>query len=142
MKDMTRDEIISFIKEWTWGTLIAVDGEGPYAVEVSYGTDGEYIYCGTKPGGKMYECVNANQNVAFKVCDSDRSCSKWNAVIIQGKAERLTKIDDIRYSHRCIVKSMGLRKGAFDHMAEEVAANPESNSLRIPLKNISGKRIG
>ena len=45
MRDMTKEEIIEFITTWTWGTLIGVEGDKPYAVELSYGTDGKYIYC-------------------------------------------------------------------------------------------------
>ena len=41
MRHMTREEIIEFIKHYTWGTLIGVEPDGrPYAVELSYGFDG------------------------------------------------------------------------------------------------------
>ncbi|MFC1671300.1 pyridoxamine 5'-phosphate oxidase family protein [Spirochaetota bacterium] len=142
MRDMTREEIISFIKKWTWGTLIGVESAVPYAVEVSYGTDGEYIYCGTRPGGRMSRCIRENQNVVFKICDSDRSCSRWYAVIVEGIAERMTGEEDVLYSVRRIAAGMGLRENAFDAMAKEVAKNGDSNSLRIPLTRISGKTIG
>ena len=57
MGKMTAPEAVDFIKSWAWGTLIGVEGNKPYAVEVSYGTDGEYIYCGSKPGGRMTKCL-------------------------------------------------------------------------------------
>ena len=41
MRDMTQTEIIDFIKYFTWGTLIGVEGDKPYAVELSYGFDGD-----------------------------------------------------------------------------------------------------
>lgn len=44
MRDMTEKEIRDFIEEWTWGTLIGVDGDKPYAIEVTYASDGEYIH--------------------------------------------------------------------------------------------------
>jgi len=31
VRDMTKDEIMEFIKTWTWGTLIGVEGNNPYA---------------------------------------------------------------------------------------------------------------
>ncbi len=44
MRHMTREEIIDFIKYYTWGTLIGVEpGGSPYAVELSYGFDGDAI---------------------------------------------------------------------------------------------------
>ena len=33
------------------GTLIAIDNDRPYAIELSYATDGEFIYCGSMPAG-------------------------------------------------------------------------------------------
>jgi hypothetical protein len=142
LKDMSRKEIVSFIKDWTWGTLIAVEGNNPYAVEVSYGTDGKYIYCGTRPGGRMWKCIGDNPNVVFKICDSDRSCNRWHAVLVEGIAQRLTSREDILFSCRCIASQMGLQKESFDRIAGHVALDPRSNSLKIPLTDISGKAIG
>ena len=142
MREMNKEEILSFIKNWTWGTLIALDGSGPYAIEVSYGTDGEYIYCGSRPGGRMYRCIKENPKVAFKICDTDKSCSKWHAVIIEGDAEKLTEFDDILNALRTIAAGMGYPENAFDKMAGEIAKNPESNSLKIPLSTISGMAMG
>ncbi len=138
MRNMTKSEIMDFIKFWTWGTLIAVEDHHPYAVELSYGTDGLFIYCGSRPGGRMARCILKNPNVAFKICDSDRSYSRWRAVLIEGKAERLTSYEDILYAVRCIARQRGLDERAFDAIAEKVFLHPESNSLRISLQKISG----
>lgn len=138
MRKMTNSEIMDFIKSWTWGTLIAVEDNRPYAIELSYGTDGSFIYCGSRPGGRMARCIMKNPNVAFKICDSDRSYSSWRAVLIEGTAERLTSYEDILYSVRCIARQRGLNERAFDAIAERVFLHPESNSLRISLKTISG----
>ena len=137
---MTEKEIRSFIAEWTWGTLIAVEGNRPYAIELSYGSDGDFIYCGSMPGGRMARCIRQNLQVVFKICDSDRSYSFWRAVIIEAEAEQLTRYDDILYSVRCIARQRGFLEGAFDSIARRVANDPESNSLRIPI-NVFGGRI-
>jgi nitroimidazol reductase NimA-like FMN-containing flavoprotein (pyridoxamine 5'-phosphate oxidase superfamily) len=142
MRDMTQKEIMEFIKYYTWGTLIAVEGDKPYAVEISYGTDGEYIYCGSRPGGRMAQCIQANQNVAFKICDSDRSYSRWKAVIIEAKAERLTSRDDILRSVRHIARQRGFNERAYDGVVDRVVNDPEGNSLRIPIKVVSGVTTG
>jgi nitroimidazol reductase NimA-like FMN-containing flavoprotein (pyridoxamine 5'-phosphate oxidase superfamily) len=139
MRSMTEKEIRSFIAEWTWGTLIAVEGSRPYAIELSYGSDGDYIYCGSMPGGRMARCIRQNPQVVFKICDSDRSYSFWRAVIIEAEAERLTRYEDILYSVRFIARQRGFPEGAFDSIARRVADNPESNSLRIPVKVIGGR---
>ncbi len=143
MRDMTTEEIMEFINYWTWGTLIGVEEGGiPYAVELSYGTDGNYIYCGSKPSGRMARCVLSNRNVAFKICDSDRSYAQWRAVIIEGQAERLTAYDDILHAVRCIAKQRGLDEHAFDSIAKRVADNPQSNSLRIKIAKVGGVMSG
>ena len=136
---MTEKEIRSFIAEWTWGTLIAVEGNRPYAIELSYGSDGDFIYCGSMPGGRMARCIRQNLQVVFKICDSDRSYSFWRAVIIEAETEQLTRYDDILYSVRCIARQRGFPEGAFDSIARRVADDPESNSLRIPIKVIGGR---
>ena len=82
MRDMTEKEIKDFIEEWTWGTLIGVEGDKPYAIENTYASDDKYIYCGSMPGGRMARCVKNNSNVAYKICDSDKSYRKWRALII------------------------------------------------------------
>ena len=139
---MTEKEIMDFILSWTWGTLIGVEGNRPYAVEVSYGTDGQYIYCGSRPGGRMALCISNNLNVAFKICDSGRDCSRWRAVIVEGEAERVTGYEDILYSVRMIARQMGLRETAFDRIADTVAGDPQGNSIRIPIQTISGVTTG
>jgi nitroimidazol reductase NimA-like FMN-containing flavoprotein (pyridoxamine 5'-phosphate oxidase superfamily) len=140
MRDMKEKEIRDFIAEWRWGMILAVDGNKPYAVEVSYASDDNYLYCGSRPGGRMAKCIKSNPHAAFKICDSDPEHKKWRAVIVEGIAERLTKKEDIQYFLRLLAKKMGRPENTFDRLAESVASNPEmSNSIRIPLKVMSGK---
>lgn len=140
MREMTEKEIRDFVAEWRWGTLMAVDSNKPYAVEVSYASDDKYLYCGSRPGGRMANCVKTNPNVAFKICDSDPNHTKWRAAIVEGNAERLTQRDDILKFTRLLAKKMGRPEDAFDGLAERIAKDPDnSNSLRIPLKILSGR---
>ena len=138
MRDMTNDEIMEFIKTWTWGTLIGVEKDKPYAVELSYGTDGKYIYCGSKPGGRMAQCIINNSNAVFKICECGWDYASYKAVIIEGTAERLTEHEDILRSVRYIAKQRKINEHAFDNIAQHVADSPESNSIRIEIKNMGG----
>ncbi|KPJ58076.1 MAG: hypothetical protein AMJ42_03975 [Deltaproteobacteria bacterium DG_8] len=140
MREITEKEIRDFIAEWRWGTILAVDGNKPHAVEVSYASDDNYLYCGSRPGGRMAKCIKSNPNAAFKICDSDPEHKKWRAVIIEGVAERITNKEDILYFVRLLAKKMGRPENAFDALAGKIAENPEeSNSIRIPLKIMSEK---
>ncbi len=143
MRHMSHEEIIEFIKYYTWGTLIGIEPGGkPYAVELSYGFDGDYIHCGSRPDGRMAHCVQSNQQVAFKICDSDRSYSSYTAVIVEATAERLVSRADILASVRCIARQRGFSERAFDGVVDHVADNPAGNSLRIPVKTVSGVTTG
>jgi nitroimidazol reductase NimA-like FMN-containing flavoprotein (pyridoxamine 5'-phosphate oxidase superfamily) len=143
MKDMTEKEIRDFVEEWTWGTLIGVDGDKPYAIEVTYASDGDYIHCGSMPGGRMARCIKKNPNVVFKICNADKSYRSWKAVIVEGKAERLTKKEDILASIRIIAKKMRMKEKQLDPLAERIASDPETaNSIKIPIKVIGGRCSG
>jgi len=150
MKVLSEKEIRDFIEEWTWGTILAVDGDKPYAIEVSYGSDGTHIYCGSRPDGIMAKCIKKNQNIIFKVCDADRYYPSWRAVSVFGKAERLTKREDILYGMRTIAKRVIYTakktvrtEEEFEKIGEMLAANPDTSSaIRIPIENFSGRMSG
>src|SRR4030042_3584594 len=117
MREMTRKEMLDFIAEWRLGALMGVEGNKPYAVEVSYASDDQYLYCGSRPGGRMAACIKSNLNAAFKICDSDPEHKKWRAVIVEGKAERLTEKKETLYFVRLLAKKMGRPENAFDALA-------------------------
>ena len=148
MTKMGEKEIRDFIEEWTWGTIIAVDGDKPYAIEVSYGSDRKHIYFGSRPNGKMAKCIRKNQNIIFKICDADRFYYTWRAVSVFGKAERLTKREDILYGMKMIAekiiyttKKTSVTEEQFQAIGEQLAANPEKGGpLRIAIENFSGRK--
>jgi nitroimidazol reductase NimA-like FMN-containing flavoprotein (pyridoxamine 5'-phosphate oxidase superfamily) len=142
MRDMTHTEIIDFIRYFTWGTLIGVENDRPYAVELSYGFDGDYIYCGSMPGGRMARCIQDNRNVAFKICECDWSYARYRAVIVEGRSERMTSRDDIMYAVTQIARQRKLSDNAFAAVVDRLVDNPQSNSLRIPVATIGGKIAG
>ena len=140
MRDMSEKEIRDLIEEWTWGTLIAVDDNKPYAIENTYGSDGKYIYCGSMPGGRMARCIKKNPNVVYKICNAEKDYREWKAVIVEGKAERLTKKEDILYMMRLISKKRGLPENHFDSIVDLMASKPEeANCVRIAIQNIGGR---
>jgi len=148
MKKMHEQEIRDFVEEWAWGTIIAVDGDKPYAIEVSYGSDGKHIYFGSRPNGKMAKCIRENQNIIFKICDADRFYYTWRAVSVFGKVERLTKREDILYGMKMIAekviyttKKTSVTEEQFQAIGEQLAADPEKGGpLRIAIENFSGRK--
>jgi nitroimidazol reductase NimA-like FMN-containing flavoprotein (pyridoxamine 5'-phosphate oxidase superfamily) len=144
---MTDQEMRAFIEEWAWGTIIAVDGDKPYAIEVSYGSDGKHIYFGSRPKGTMAKCIARNQNIIFKICDADRLYATWRAVSVFGKVERLTKREDILYGMKMIahkvIKVTGktsVTEKQFEALGEQLAAHPENGGpLRLAIEDLTGR---
>jgi nitroimidazol reductase NimA-like FMN-containing flavoprotein (pyridoxamine 5'-phosphate oxidase superfamily) len=147
MSKMTDQQMRAFIEEWTWGTIIAVDNDKPYAIEVSYGSDERHIYFGSRPNGKMAKCIACNQNIIFKICDADRFYHTWRAVSIFGRVERLTKREDILYGMKMIahkvIKVTGktsVTDKQFESIGEQMAAHPEAGGpLRLAIEDITGR---
>ena len=139
---MSESEIKKFLEEWTWGTLFAIDGDRPYAIELSYAADGEFIYCGSMPGGRMARCIKDNANVAFKVCDSPKDPSRFRAVIVEGTVKKLTQKDEIVKGLRVLYKKLGLPESRIEPRAAQLTAKaPESSFYCIVIKELGGRAI-
>ena len=143
MRSMSEREIKMFLKEWNWGTLIAIEGDRPYAIELSYATDETHIYCGSMPGGRMARCIQDNSNVVFKICDSAQDGSRFRAVIAEGKVKKLTQKDEIIRGLRVLYKKLGFPEARIEPRAKELIAKlPESSFYRIEIKQLGGRAIG
>jgi nitroimidazol reductase NimA-like FMN-containing flavoprotein (pyridoxamine 5'-phosphate oxidase superfamily) len=143
MKSMSENEIKKFLDEWTWGTLIAIEGDKPYAIELSYATDGYYIYCGSMPSGRMSRCIKDNANVAFKICDSSKDTSRFRAVIVEGQVKKLTQKDEIVKGLGVLYKKLGLPESRIEPRAHQLTAKaPTSSFYRISIKELGGRAIG
>ena len=107
MRKMNEREIRDFISDWSWCTIVSTDGDKPYAIEVTYVTDGQYMYCGSRPGGTMHTCLKKNRNVLLKICDADRTYQTWRAATVRGQAELITDRDEVFRIIRLIAKIRG-----------------------------------
>jgi len=143
MRSMSESEIKKFLEEWNWGTLIAIEDDKPYAIELSYATDGEYIYCGSMPGGRMSQCIKDNAKVAFKICESSKDTSRFRAVIAEGQVKKLTQRDEIIQGLRVLYKKLGLPESRIEPRAEQLTAKaPESSFYRITIIDLFVKSYG
>ena len=143
MKSMTEKEIREFIKGSKWGTLIAIDNNKPYAVELSYASDDEYIYCGSMPGGRMARSIKSNPSVSFKICQSSDDMSQFKAVIVEGQAEILTDREKIVKGLGVLYSKLGLPESRIETRADQLMANREKISFyRIPMTELGGRAAG
>lgn len=136
-------KIKKLMDDQIWGTLIAVDEGRPYAVETSFATDGQYLYTGTKRGGRMNRCIEKNQVVSFKICDGDHRGHNYRAAIVESRAEILKSREDILYCLKIIYHKLGRSMEDIDKRADMFAAGKGSLCLyRLPLTNLGGIGFG
>ena len=116
MRKINQTEIDQFLAGFGWATLCLVDPDGrPYAIEFSYFLDGEDI-CGlVHPRGRAAACLESNNNVCVKICDSDRQCKNYRAVSCFGKAwfENLTDPKKVAWAWDCLEAQLRLENGKY-----------------------------
>jgi len=140
---ITELEIRKLMNDQIWGTLIAVDEGKPYAVETSFAIDDQYLYTGTKRGGRMNSCIQKNQAVSFKICDGDHRGHNYRAAIVESKAEILSNREDILYCLKIIYVKLGRSLEGIDKRADMFAAGEGSLCLyRMPLTKLGGVSFG
>src|SRR5690349_16724428 len=69
-----------------------VDGDGPYAVPVFYGFDGETLYLGVAEGRKT-RALDANARVYVVVTEVGPG-DAWKSVAVAGRARTITQPDE------------------------------------------------
>ncbi len=143
MRSLSESEIKQFLNEWTWGTIIT-GGDKPYAIELSYATDGEFIYCGSMPGGRMSRSVKDDTNAVFKVCDCPKDTSVFRAVIVEGKVKKLTDRDEIVKGLRVLYKKLGVPESRIEPRADQLAgrSSDKSSFYRLSMLELGGVAIG
>ena len=91
------------------------------------------------PAAGWQNASKKNPNVVYKICNADRDYNEWKAVIIEGKAERLTEKAGISTFLRLIAKRMGKAEDALDFRVDKIVSNPDANVIRIPLRVMGGR---
>ena len=142
-KSISEQEIRKLMDDEKWGTLIAIDDGHPYAVETSFAVDDNYLYTGTKFGGRMNSCLEKNPAAAFKICEGDKRGHNYRAALVESTAEILKKKEDILYCLNIIYKKLGMSTDNLDQKADNYVAGKAALSLyRLPLTKLGGIRSG
>ena len=143
MKFLSEDGIRQLMREMKWGTLIAIDDGQPYAIETSFATDDNFLYTGSKFGGRMNRCIEKNQAVSFKICDSTKDAKSFSAAIVESEARILSEREEIAECLRIIYEKLGLPESRIEERADQITAKKGSLSLyRIPLRKLGGVASG
>lgn len=94
---LTENDIESFLRQQTAGTLTLAKGDDAYAIPVAFTTvdDSNDIYfrLGYGPGSRKREYIDATDRATFVV--SAETDAGWRSVIARGPIEHLSSVDGI-----------------------------------------------
>ena len=103
LEEMTAQDSHLLLKALDYGHLGCAREDGrPYVVPIHYAYDEPDIYIFTTEGMKT-ECIAANPEVCLQVEDV-RDSAHWRSVIVNGRAEALTKPEEKEHVIQLITK--------------------------------------
>lgn len=102
VKEISRGEMAALLLRGTFGHLGCSRDGHPYVVPMNYAYDSESLYFFTTEGTKT-EYISANHEVCFQV-EEITDPSPWQSVIVFGRAERVTRPDDMERAIRLIAE--------------------------------------
>ena len=102
IEDMPPEEMRALLLGSSFGHLGCARDGRPYVVPMNYSYEGGALYFFTTEGMKT-EFLEANPEVCFQV-EQVSDGSHWKSVIVNGRAERLTKAEDIQQAMQIILK--------------------------------------
>jgi nitroimidazol reductase NimA-like FMN-containing flavoprotein (pyridoxamine 5'-phosphate oxidase superfamily) len=103
VEDMTVEETHALLRRARFGHLGCAREGRPYVVPMHYAYDSENLYFFTTEGMKT-DYIKANDEVCFQV-EEVRDPSHWRSVMVTGRAERLTKPEEIEHAMQLITAS-------------------------------------
>jgi uncharacterized protein len=100
VEDMSQEEMRALLSRIGFGHLGCSREGRPYVVPINYAYDAQAIYIFTTEGMKT-EFMDANAQVCLQVEQIDDPLH-WQSVTVTGKAERLTRQEEIEHAMQLI----------------------------------------
>jgi uncharacterized protein len=102
VEDMSPADMHALLQRENFGHLGCSRDTRPYVVPMNYAYDGKELYFFTTEGMKT-QFIGANPQVCLQVEEVTDS-SHWRSVMVIGRAERLTNIEDTQRAMQLIVE--------------------------------------
>ena len=102
IKQMSRGEMLALLLRAGYGHLGCARDGHPYVVPMHYAFDSQDLYFFTTEGTKT-EFIAANHEVCFQV-EEVTDASLWRSVMLTGRAERLTKPEELEHAMQLITE--------------------------------------
>lgn len=134
-RKMTQEEARAFLRERDWGTLCTVGAGDPYAVPVSYGWDGRFLYVATGPGRKARN-LETDPRVCLNVAAVE-SGDRWRSVVVAGEAEPVAGV-----TGRLVALNALRKQRAGSVSAGDAARLARARFFRIVPREVTGRERG
>ena len=102
VEDMAPAEMHALLQRESFGHLGCARDNRPYVVPMNYAYDGKELYFFTTEGMKT-QFIEGNPKVCLQVEDLTDS-THWSSVMVIGKAERLTRVDEMERAMKLITE--------------------------------------
>ena len=143
MLDLKNDEICELLERCDWGTLLVVDRNKPYGIEVSHYVSEEKIYFIINPRGKAGRCMGENPHVAYKVCKACLPEQRWSAATVEGRVEQVREPQAIRDAFMKLAEKLDRDRERYKKLGEKFSAPGETSPVYyLPIATLSGKASG
>ena len=103
VEDMALDEMQALLRRVRFGHLGCAREGRPYVVPMNYAYDSENLYFFTTEGMKT-SYIGANDEVCFQV-EEVQDAAHWQSVMVTGRAERLTKAEEVERAMQLITSN-------------------------------------
>ena len=103
VEDMPLTEMQELLRKVGYGHLACAREGRPYVVPMHYAYDSRNLYFFTTEGMKT-NYLTANDEVCLQV-EEVQDHSHWRSVMVTGRAERLTKTEDLEHAMQLITAS-------------------------------------
>src|SRR6266487_1096651 len=100
VEDMSPTEMHALLQRESFGHLGCARDNRPYVVPMHYAYDGKELYFVTTQGMKT-QYIDANPQVCLQV-EEVSSPSHWKSVMVIGRAEHLTKGEEMQQAMKLI----------------------------------------
>ena len=138
-REMTDEEVSALLERSWWGNLATVEEDGPYAVPVIYGWDGDDFYIASRAGRKI-DNLERNPAVCLTVVEATGLGEPWHSVLVLGEATLVHGVRGHTAAIRALRGQVG-RKGKIS--AKDVARMAAAKVIRLAPSEITGRvRIG
>lgn len=134
LREMDEGEIRLHLHGHTWGVLATIHQGRPYAVPVSFGFDGTYLYIATGPGRKL-RALSESPAACLTIADVTDG-SRWNSVVVMADVE---PVDSIAVKLHGLNTIRRQQSGGGLTSAKDLARAASATLFRLAPTEVSGR---